>query len=65
MTFQKGNIPWNKGTKKAEEKSELFENNAPIDVDLDNPSQQPIEYAPEPNEAKREGFFSRLFGFFK
>ena len=72
MTFQKGHTAWNKDLKKVK-KPELFKNNAPreeadfvsADLDLNDPSRSPIEYAPKPNKAEKEGFLSRLFGWFK
>lgn len=65
MTFQKGHTAWNKGNKrtvKAKNEPELFENNAPLDSE---PIRVPVELSAEPNEARRKGFFSRLFSWFK
>lgn len=70
MTFQKGHTAWNKNKKIVKVKNEpgLFDNNAPIDiedVDLDSPSQRQVEYTSETNKVKKEGFFARLFRWFR
>ena len=57
--FKKGHAPWNKGlkTKKVEE------------IQLTHPAPEPMlsptELAEQPYQAKRLGFFERLFGWFK